>query len=296
MKPQLASLAVGVLSAVTAFAQPSATMRPALLASVSVETSYSSREDLARGATRLGNLAVQHFGVSFSSRHQVNEASTLLYGVAYQTHELDASGPLPLPDRLAELSLNLGWQQRLSPQWSIAVFARPGLYSDFEQLDSDSLNLPVLALANYAVSRDLIWSFGLTANPFSDNPVIPIVGVRWNFAPQWTFNVGFPQSGFTWKPTEQLALRAGARFQGGSFRITENLGPPAPGIARLANTFVDYREVRVGAGLDYELGDRFTLSFDLGVVTDRKFDYFDRNYRLDGDRGLYGALALKASF
>lgn len=296
MKPQLASLAVGVLSAVTAFAQPSATMRPALLASVSVETSYSSREDLARGATRLGNLAVQHFGVSFSSRHQVNEASTLLYGVAYQTHELDASGPLPLPDRLAELSLNLGWQQRLSPQWSIAVFARPGLYSDFEQLDSDSLNLPVLALANYAVSRDLIWSFGLTANPFSDNPVIPIVGVRWNFAPQWTFNVGFPQSGFTWKPTEQLALRAGARFQGGSFRITENLGTPAPGIARLANTFVDYREVRVGAGLDYELGDRFTLSFDLGVVTDRKFDYFDRNYRLDGDRGLYGALALKASF
>jgi hypothetical protein len=296
MKPQLASLAVGVLSAVTAFAQPSATMRPALLASVSVETSYSSREDLARGATRLGNLAVQHFGVSFSSRHQVNEASTLLYGVAYQTHELDASGPLPLPDRLAELSLNLGWQQRLSPQWSIAVFARPGLYSDFEQLDSDSLNLPVLALANYAVSRDLIWSFGLTANPFSDNPVIPIVGVRWNFAPQWMFNVGFPQSGFTWKPTEQLALRAGARFQGGSFRITENLGTPAPGIARLANTFVDYREVRVGAGLDYELGDRFTLSFDLGVVTDRKFDYFDRNYRLDGDRGLYGALALKASF
>lgn len=296
MKPQLASLALGVLSAVTAFAQPSATMRPALLASVSLETSYSSREDLNRGPTRLGTLAVQHFGASVSSRHQVSDSSTLLYGLAYTVHDLDASGPLPLPSRLAELSLNLGWQQRLSPQWSLAVFARPGFYSDFENLDSDSLNVPVLALANYAVSRDLVWSFGLTANAFSDNAVIPIAGVRWNFAPQWTFNVGFPQSGFVWKPTEQLALRAGVRFQGGSFRITESLGVPAPGIARLANTFVDYREVRAGLGLDYKLGDQFELNLDLGVVTDRKFDYFDRNYRLDGDRGLYGTLALKASF
>lgn len=283
-------------AAALASAQPSATMRPSLLSSVSVETSYSSEETVARGATDLGELSITHFGVSFSRRHVLSESGSLTYGLAYTAHELDATGPLPLPGTLAELSLNLGWQHRLSPQWSVAVFAHPGFYGDFEELDADSLNVPLLALANYAVSPDLVWSFGLNVNAFSDNPVLPVVGVRWQFAPGWTFNVGFPRSGFTWQVTEQLALRAGVGFQGGSFRITENLGVPAPGIARLANTYVDYREVRAGLGLDYALGDRFSLALDAGAVTDRKFDYFDRGYRLDSDTGFYGALALKTSF
>ena len=284
------------LVALHAHAQPSATMRPALLASVAAESSYSSREELARGPTKLGELAVRHYGVSVSSRTSLAEKTQLSYGLAFATYDLDRTGALPLPEQLGEFSLNLGLQHQWSPQWTLSVFARPGFYSDLEDFDTDSLNLPLLALASYAQSRDLIWSFGLNVNPFSDNPVIPIVGVRWQFAPNWLFSVGFPQTGFTLRVTEQLALRAGVRFQGGSFRITENLGVPAPGIRRLANTYVDYREIRAGVGLDYELGERFTVSVDLGAVTDRKFDYFDRGYRLDGDRGVFGALALKASF
>jgi hypothetical protein len=282
--------------AVTAHGQPAATMRPSLLAAVSVESSYSSREDLAQGSTTLGELAVRHYGLSVSARSRLGEKTQLSYGLAYATHDLDRTGALPLPEQLTELSVNLGLQHQWSPQWTLSIFARPGFYSDFEDINSDSLNMPLLAMASYAQSRELIWSFGFNANPFSDNPVIPIIGVRWQFAPEWLFNVGFPQSGFTWRATEQLSLRAGVRFQGGSFRITENLGVPTPGIRRLANTYVDFREVRVGLGLDYELGKRFSLSADVGAVTDRKFDYFDRDYRLDGDSGLYVALGLKASF
>jgi hypothetical protein len=54
--------------------------------------------------------------------------------------------------------------------------------------------------------------------------------------------------------------------------------------------------VRVGGGLDYTLGPRFTLGVDAGVVTDRKFDYIDRAYRLDGDVGFYGAISLQSRF
>jgi hypothetical protein len=151
-------------------------------------------------------------------------------------------------------------------------------------------------MATFAQSRDLVWSFGLNANGFSDNPVIPIVGVRWKFAPQWLFSVGFPRTGFAYELNERFTLRAGASFAGGSFRITKNLGVPAPGIARLANTYLDFREVRAGVGLDYTFADRATLSLDVGAVTDRKFDYFDKNYRLDGDAGTYVALAIKSSF
>lgn len=289
-----AALAIGA----SAWAQPSATMRPDLLASAEFNLAYSSREDVARGPQTLGSLAVTTYGVSFSGRHAWDERTQFVYGVAVQQHELDQDGAsvLPLPAHLAEFSLNLGAQRRIDAHWSAAVYLRPGFYGDFEEQLGKSFNVPALLLANYAQSRALIWSFGVNANPFSDNPVLPIAGVRWQFAPAWTFSVGFPRSGFTYQATENLAVRASAGFAGGSFRVSRNVGSPAVGLARLANTYVDFREVRVGLGLDYALGERVTLSADLGAVTDRKFDYFDRNYRLDGDAGTFVALALKGSF
>jgi hypothetical protein len=276
-------------------AQPSATMRPVLLESLVVEISASSEESLEQGGTAHGTVSVLSMGISQSGRHPLNPTTMFTYGLAYRGHDLDATTPL-LPDQLAELTLTLGLQHRFSAKWSGAVFARPGLYGDFETVSTDSLNLPLLALFNYTRGETLTWNFGLNVNAFSDNPVLPIAGVRWRFAPDWTFTVGFPQSGFIWRTNERLTLRAGVSFNGGSFRITENLGIPAPGVARLANTFVDFSEVRAGLGADVVLRKGFTLAVDVGAMTDRKFDYFDRDFTLNGDAGLYGALSLRAGF
>jgi hypothetical protein len=49
-------------------------------------------------------------------------------------------------------------------------------------------------------------------------------------------------------------------------------------------------------GADVYLGRGFKLVADLGAVTDRKFDYFDRDYRIDGDAGIYATLGLQARF
>lgn len=281
----------------TALAQPSATMRPDLLASFDFDYSWSSKEDIARGSAVLGSLSVEQYGFSVSSRLPVSKQTLLVYGLAFDTHDFKFTGLLPIPQDLTELSLNLGVQTRFSEKWSGAAYLRPGFYGDLDSgLDTDAINVPFLALATYAQSRDLFWMFGLNVNGFSDNVALPVVGVRWKFAPEWTFNLGFPRSGVTWKLNERLDVSAGASFSGGSFRLTQNLGVPATGIARLANTYVDFREVRVGLGLDYKLNDRASLSLDVGAVTDRKLDYFDKNYRLDGDGGTFFSLALKGGF
>ncbi len=294
MKPTLFA-GLLALSTLSLAAQPSATMRSVLLESLDVELSASSGENLQQGGASLGTVSVLSTSLSVSGRHSLNATTTLSYGLAYRRHDLDATTPL-LPDQLAELSLNLGLQHRFSPQWSAAVFARPGFYGDFENLSSRSLNLPLLAMFNYTRSPELTWNFGLNLNAFSDNPVLPIAGVRWRFAPDWTFTVGFPQSGFSWQTSESLTLRAGVSFNGGSFRVTENLGIPGPGRPRLANTLLDFREVRAGLAAELEFGPALRLVAELGAVTDRKFDYFDRDFRLDGDAGFYGTLGLRASF
>jgi hypothetical protein len=287
-----------LLAAQPALAQPSATMRPELLATVETEVSFSSDEKVSRGSAALGSVEVRQFGFSFAGRQAWNDATSLVYGAAVNVHDLELSGTfLLLPEDLTEVSLNLGVQHRFNAQWSGAAYLRPGFYGDFEEgLNGDSFNAPLLVMAMFAQSKELAWSFGLNVNAFSDHPVLPIAGVRWQFAPRWLFSVGFPRTGFAYECSDRLTLRAGASFSGGSFRVTRNLGTPAPGVARLANTFLDYREVRVGLGLDYAFTERTSLALDVGAVTDRKFDYFDRDYRLDGDSGTFLALSLKGSF
>lgn len=286
-----------VLVAVPAIGQPSATMRPGLLSSFDLNYSWSSQEDLARGPSQLGQLAVEQSGFSASTRIPWRPGMLLVAGLAFNSHDFKFDGPLPLPEDLTELSLNLGVQRRLDEHWSLAAFLRPGLYGDLDSgADTDALNAPLLAAATYAPNRTLVWTFGLNVNAFSDNPVLPVVGVRWTFVPEWTFNLGFPRSGLIWRATDRLEVTGGVWFSGGSFRLTRNLGVPAPGIARLANTFVDFREVRAGLALEYALTDRTKLRLDFGAVTDRKVDYFDRNYRLDGDGGAFVGLAAQGSF
>lgn len=296
MSRRIALLALVLAPAL--LAQPSATMRPGLLSSLETGWSWSSKEELSRGPARVGEVGVQRFNLSVSGRSTLNIDTAMIYGLAYATHRLDSSAAI-LPDELSELSLNLGLTRQFSPTWSAAAYLRPGFYGDFDELDGDSFNAPFLATLAYSPSRELTWLFGLNVNAFSDNPVLPVLGVRWQFAPDWTFNVGFPRSGFTWKYSDQLSLNAGVTFQGGSFRVGRDprapalIPPPAP---RLADTHLDYREVRAGLSADYSLTDTLKISLEAGAVTDRKFDWFDRNYRLDGGTGAYFGLGLKGSF
>ena len=296
MPPSLIRLGlIFTLTALTAAAQPaSSTFRTSLLESWSFAYGYSSKGDLDRSGPA-GDVAVQRVDFSISGRQPSTSGAMLVYGVNFTSNELDTAPGTPLPKRLAELSLNLGAIHRFNPAWSGSVFARPGFYGDFTAI-GDSFNLPVLAMANYTRRKALVWTFGLNVNPMADNPVLPVAGVRWQFAPAWTFNLGFPQAGFVYQAGPQTTWRAGVSFQGGSFRISDNLGVPAPGVGRLANTRLDYREVRVGLGADLKLPAGFVLTLDAGMVTDRKFDYFDRDYQLNGDPAAYGSISLRAGF
>ena len=130
----------------------------------------------------------------------------------------------------------------------------------------------------------------------SRRPVLPVAGVRWEFTPGWTFAVMYPRVGLAWKARPGVTWQAGLHIDGGGYRVTQNLGVPAPGMPRLANTRLDVRELRAGIGVDWEFGPGLSLGFETGVVTDRKFDFHDRNYRLDTNGGPFAALSFRGAF
>jgi hypothetical protein len=120
--------------------------------------------------------------------------------------------------------------------------------------------------------------------------------VRWKFATDWQLDVGFPRTAVSLKIDDQLTLRTGLSVLGGNYRLSENLGVPAPGINRLANTYLDVTEVRAGVGAIYQFTGGPELEADLGITTLRRFEYPDRNYRLSGDNVGWLSLALRQKF
>ncbi len=278
-----------------AAAQGSRTFRPGLLASVSIGYSQSSVGDLSRRDTPLGETGVRRFDFSTTGQTQLGAGTQFLHGLAYSRTMLDA-GPSPLPEDLNELTLSLGLRRELSPTWTLSLFLRPGLYGDFETLNGRSFNMPVLLLASHRTTDHLTWFLGLNANTFSDNPVLPAVGLRWQFSEGWLLDVGYPRTSMMLELHEGTRVGLALSAQGGNYRITRSLGVPEAGIDRLANTILDYSEFRVGARWEQTFNAGLTFEVEAGAMIDREFDYFDRNYRIDGGSGIYGSLVLRGRF
>ncbi len=281
----------------TALAQGSRTFRPALLETVSATYSVSSSEDLDDGRFQAGEVGVDRFDVSLTgSAAWAAAKGQFLYGLAYSRTELDADVGMTLPETLQELSLSLGLRRELSANWGLSAFLRPGLYGDFEEIDGDSFNVPVLLLTSYRESAERTWFFGINANAFSDNPVLPAFGVRWQISPDWTFDLGYPRTTLFRVVDQSLRVGLVLSAQGGNYRITETLGVPAPGVRRLANTYLDYNEFRGGFRMEKSVGSSFTLDAEVGALIEREFDFYDRDYELDGSGGFYATLALRGRF
>lgn len=256
-----------------------------------VTTNFSGRSNLSSRGVATGDVAVNSFGAGGRTFVPLGlRGRGLILGLEWTEHQLESSAAALLPDQLREIRAIIGLNYPINAPWSARAFIWPGLYGDFENSSSRDFNIPALLLASRTVSPELTWSFGLRVDAFSDNPVIPIAGVRWTFAPAWTLNVGLPRPGVFFKVNDRLTARLGVSILGGSYHVSETV---APGLHR---TPLDYREFRVGLGAAYRLGENLTLDFDVGASVNRRFDYHERGVKLDGDNTGFLSLGLSGKF
>lgn len=258
--------------------------------------SWSSNGDLTRGG-KVGEVSVQRFGFQASEGVSLNPDLNLRVGAMVEQTNLDRSAGTPLPGTLRSFVLDLGLTYTLKPEWSLMLSVRPGHNADTSVISRDTLDFPVMAIASYRASANLIWSFGGRYDEFSDHPLVPYAGVHWQFAPAWALDIAFPRTGFTWRATSDISLGAYASMQGGSYRVTHD--PRPVGIALypgLKDTYLEYREIRAGLGADFAVGPGSSVRVDAGVVTDRKFEYIDRAFRLDGNSAAFASVSIRVRF
>lgn len=282
------ALGVGTASAQVGRAERSA---PSLTEEYDFFVDYAAEGDIDRNGLALGEISVTSFGGGVRTFRPLNaQGRGIIVGLEWSEYQLDPQAGVPLPDQLRQIQLVAGLNYPINDRWTFGVYARPGLYSDFEDIGGDDVNMPTLFTFTYVQSPELIWLFGINLDLFSKNPVIPAIGLRWGFAPAWTFSLGFPRTGFAYAATDRLTLHMGASLAGGSFHVSER---QANG---LRDTLLDYREIRVGVSAEYAISATLKVELETGQSVDRNFDYFDRDYEIEGDSAPYVRLSFGGKF
>ncbi len=265
--------------------------------SATARFSLSADSDLTRAGNSAGDVRVSAFAATWRSSATLSPETRLTFGLNWERFDFDRPPTLGVPDTLQEVAIVLGAGHRLSENWLLTGQLRPGLYGDSEGDDADAFNAPMLLLATWVRRPELAWAFGLRADWFSERTVIPFVGVNWKFAPGWEFSLGMPRAGLSYAATPALKLTLGVSVQGGNFHVGRDPRPASLSIGpRLDDTILDYHEIRVGLAGDWKLTKSFALIAEAGVITDQKFDYFDRGVTLDGGGNGFLTLGLSGRF
>jgi hypothetical protein len=296
LRPLLFTFLTASLTAV-GFAQPSSvTFRPALIDTFASSYSYSGAGDFKRGATKIDGISMSRFEFSASGRVPIAQGTLFNPGLAYSHTTIETPDNTALPKTVQEFSLNLGVRGLFSKEWAYLVALRPGIYGDFEKIGSKSFNAPLFLATFYVPNSYITWIFGVTANAFNNRPVLPFLGLRLKLAQDLQLDIGFPRTGLSYALNSDLTLRGGLSAFGGNYRITKNLGVPAPGVQSLNNTYLDITEVRGGLGATYKIAANLEIEADFGYTLMRRFEFPDRNYRLKGDNVTWVSIALNTRF
>lgn len=260
---------------------------------VSANYSFSTNGDLEQGA-KVGEVEVKHTDIEVGMSFRLLEEWRFRTGVFASTSDLEFTGTVPLPDKLEAAGLSLSATKffggEAANNWRATLVVRPGVFSDGTGSSSDGFNAPVILSVGKRYSPTLAWDLGARFDPNSKNEILPVFGVRWDFHPDWMLSVGFPRTEVTYKLASNWILKGGLRFQGGTYHVGTAL---APG---LGDTYLEYREIRVGGGFEWKLSDSLSVNLDGGMVADRRFDYFDRDYELKGKSAAYLSIGISARF
>lgn len=260
---------------------------------VSASYSFSSDSDFERNG-KIGSAEIRHYEFEVSFSLPAPDTWMFSSALSWKRDEFDLTGAVPLPKELEEIGINFMAMKDLSreigPGWSAMAMLSPSFSSDSGKIAGDSFSLLAIATLGKEVSPTLSWNVGIVGMTRGDMKVIPMLGLRWSFAPDWELSVGFPRTGISYKFSEALTLNAGVSMQGGTYHISK---APAP---NLGNTYLEYRESRAGLEAEYQIGKNLSIAVDGGMTLDREFDYYDRNFKLKGKSAGYGRFSLKYQF
>lgn len=214
-----------------------------------------------------GDAGITDYRLKAVRNIKIDNRLTLGVGGGYTLKHLDASSTADLPQDLHALFLEGTANYRFNDRVSATLKLTPGFYSDFSDIGSDDLRMPVLALGSYSFDNGFsavggfIYRIGYHSSAF-----IPALGFSYQPNQYWRIDLVAPRPAVTYFASPRLQLFVAADLASEEYELKEK----SHGANALA-----YREFKTMAGLNYLPDPAIRISTSAGYAFERRFEFYD---------------------
>jgi len=227
--------------------------------------------DAEPGTTDLGVTDLELSG-TFAFPFFSNQ-SPLLVTPGFNAHYWDgpnSAGPAvaDLPPRTYDAFLDFAWYPQITTWLAANLGVRVGVFSDFQEFNSDSLRVMGRALAVMTFTPTIQLAAGVIYVDRLDVKLLPAGGVIWTPIPDARYEILFPNPKLarrltTIGTTDVWGYLAG-EFGGGSWSIERADG---------SEDAFDYNDIRIIFGIETSALSGLKTNFEIGYVFNREIIY-----------------------
>lgn len=209
-----------------------------------------------------------------------NQQTPLLVTPGFSIHLWDGpittpADPADLPPVAYDAYLDAAWNPQVNPWLGGALSVRVGVYSDFSKVVEDSLRLTGKGMAVLSFSP----SFKITAGVWYLDRIrvklMPAGGIIWTPSNDVRFDILFPNPKFTKRiatiGTTDWRVMLRGEYGGGNWTVKRAFAPMEGQIDN-----VDYNDIRVATGLEFDRTGGIHGMFEVGVAFEREILYRSR--------------------
>jgi hypothetical protein len=169
-----------------------------------------------------------------------------------------------LPPQVFDAYLDSAWYPHPYEWLGFELGLRVGVYSDFDEVNSDSLRIMGRAAGSLAVAPNMDIVLGAAYLDRLDVKILPVVGLYYRPTPDWDMYLVFPNPKVrkflaSVGTTKWWAYGAG-EYGGGSWTVNRSIGPDR----------FDYNDIRVIGGFEWETQSQIRGHIEVGYVFDRE--------------------------
>ena len=207
----------------------------------------------------------------FTQQAAVNQAP-LLVTPGFTLHLWDGPRDVvaDMPPQTYDAYVDFAWQPEFNPQFAADLAVRVGVYSDFEKVNSKSVRVIGRGLGVYTLNPNMRIAAGIVYLDRQKVKLLPAGGLIWTPNEDSRYHILFPNP--------KLARRISWSYFGSAevwAYISGEYGGGSWTIERADDTgdVVDYNDLRVMIGMEWETARGFKGDVAIGFVWDRELIY-----------------------
>jgi hypothetical protein len=234
--------------------------------SIDLNSDYTLGSKIIKSGN-FGSQAVYHYEIEALRNFHLFDKYYLQCGIDSERFDFSRSNSL-YPSSISSMAAEVSFSYWTGEDFYPVLKLEPGFYYTRDHITPNSFDVPIRAVAGYQIWDKVHLVLGVDADPFEQEPVIPICGVNWKINDQYNLRAVFPQPRFSYTPNKTLEFFIAADLIGGGYRN----GPTND--HRTNNALLDYSEYRAASGVNYNPQKGVSFEMTVGWSIARRFDYF----------------------